>query len=496
MTSTATPADDSAGDPVVGSAPSPAAPPRSGPATGRPERSLAPDIARGLMLALIAVANVSWYLWGTTESAGGTPHIPADGPLDTITQVVMTIAVDHRAMPLFALLFGYGMVQFYRSRIDRGLDPRSVRRMMRRRHWALLLLGALHAALLFYGDILGAYGLCGLVLVWWFFGRRERTLRLWAIVLVAVMTLFALFSVVSGIVLSQFVPADVLAELESVDTGTGFARSASYDNPYLVSVLHRLGLWLMTLPFAALMGAPLPILLGWIAARRRILDEPWRHVRLLRRTAIGGIAIGWLGGLPEALALLGAYELPAAAPWMLTGISSVTGIACGIGYAALFGLLALRLEGRAPGQDASRPDSSTDRDLAPAERAYGVPRADGAPDRTRDLGLVERTLAAVGQRSLSFYLFQSLLLAPLMASWGLGLGGSLSTAPALAIALGVWLVSLPIAAWMGSRGMRGPAEMLLRRMTYGKLDPAPDRTAAPAPAPTPTSTSTSTMTGR
>ncbi|WP_341856827.1 DUF418 domain-containing protein [Brachybacterium sp. GPGPB12] len=66
-----------------------------------------------------------------------------------------------------------------------------------------------------------------------------------------------------------------------------------------------------------------------------------------------------------------------------------------------------------------------------------------------------------------------MLLAPLMASWGLGLGGTLSTAPALAIAFAVWLASLPIAAWMGARGMRGPAERSLRRMTYGKIDPAP-----------------------
>ena len=151
-----------------------------------PPRSLAPDIARGLMLALIAIANVSWFLWGSTESVGGTPHIPVEGPLDSLAQAVMTIAVDHRAMPLFAFLFGYGMVQFYRSRIDRGLDPGAVRTMMRRRHWAMLLFGALHAALLFYGDILGVYALSALVLVWIFFGRRSRTLRVWVIVLAAV----------------------------------------------------------------------------------------------------------------------------------------------------------------------------------------------------------------------------------------------------------------------------------------------------------------------
>ena len=191
------------------------------------------------MLALIAVANVCWYLWRSSESAGGTPHIPADGPLDSIAQAVMTIAVDHRAMPLFAFLFGYGMVQFYRSRIDRGLAPGAVRVMMRRRHWAMLLLGALHAALLFYGDILGVYALSALVLVWWFFGRRSRTLRIWVIVLAAVMTLFALFSLLSGLVLTYFAPAEVTAEMAATDMGTGFARPLAYDTPYLVSVLYR-----------------------------------------------------------------------------------------------------------------------------------------------------------------------------------------------------------------------------------------------------------------
>ena len=75
----------------------------------------------------------------------------------------MGLGVDGRSFPLFAFLFGYGMVQFFRSRIDRGLAHRTVRRMLRRRHWAMLLLGFLHALLLFLGDILGAYAIAGLL---------------------------------------------------------------------------------------------------------------------------------------------------------------------------------------------------------------------------------------------------------------------------------------------------------------------------------------------
>src|SRR5690625_2610709 len=100
-------------------APSPSSAP--GP-VARPVRSLTPDLARGLMLALIAIANVSWLLWGH-GSVGMTPHVPAQTLSDQVLQFLMTIMVDHRALPLFAFLFGYWMVQFYRSRIDRGIPP-------------------------------------------------------------------------------------------------------------------------------------------------------------------------------------------------------------------------------------------------------------------------------------------------------------------------------------------------------------------------------------
>ena len=49
------------------------------PHRGGSPRSLAPDIARGLMLALIAIANVSWLLWGHEGGVGMTPHVPALG---------------------------------------------------------------------------------------------------------------------------------------------------------------------------------------------------------------------------------------------------------------------------------------------------------------------------------------------------------------------------------------------------------------------------------
>ncbi len=471
---------------VSASSAAPSSPPQTAAPAATPPRSLAPDIARGLMLALIAVANVSWFLWGHEGAVGLTPHVPARGAADTVVQAVMTIAVDHRAMPLFAFLFGYGMVQFYRSRIDRGMEPRIVRLMMRRRHWALLLLGFLHAALLFFGDILGAYAVAGLLLVWLFFGRRTRTLIIWAGVIGGLLLLYAVFSIVSAVALMFFVPPEVLAQMEAAGTNpysNSWLRDLAYAQPYLISVLTRAGLWLVALLPGALMTAPLPILLGWIAARSRLLDEPWRHLRLLRRIAVGGIAIGWLGGLPDALVITGVIPLPDALNWAFAGVNVLGGVCCGVGYAAAFGLLAVRLEKRevAAGAPTATTEPAERRALRAqraaahaalplAERAYGEPATSPVPAPAAAPQGVARALSAVGQRSLTFYLFQSLLLAPLMASWGLGLAPQLSTASAVGIALAVWLLSLPLAAWMDGRGMRGPAERLLRRLTYGRHD--------------------------
>lgn len=435
----------------------PAAPDSSHSHCARPPRSLAPDLARGLMLLLIVLANSSWFLWGR-EVSGFSAHVPAEGPLDRALQALMAVAVDGRSYPLFAVLFGYGMVQFARSRVGRGIEPTAVRRMLRRRHWAMILLGALHAALLFYGDVLGAYGVAGLVLVWLFFGRRDRTLLVWSIVLTALHAISAALSVVSGLLLARAADPAMLAQMEaSGGFDMGAFRDLAYgDASYLVSAGVRLGTWLpVTIGQGLFSMIPIAILLGWLAARHRVLDEPWNHVRLLRRTAVIGIAVGWAGGVPSALVALDVIALPDALSWTFLGLTSVTGLGAGLGYAALFGLLATRVE-------------------AHTEAMGRMP-------------LPARALSAVGKRSLTFYLFQSLLMAPLMAGWGLGLGEHLGTTQVLAVALGVWLLSLPLAMVLEARDRRGPAEVLLRRLTYGRHDPAGGAQAAREKTSTPSS---------
>ncbi|MFF3440683.1 DUF418 domain-containing protein [Streptosporangium sp. NPDC002721] len=387
------------------------------------ERALAPDLARGFMLLLIAVANTPWYLWGR-ELRATTIHPPGGSALDRITQVVAIVGVDFRVYPMFAFLFGYGMVQLLSRQRAAGHTEPAVRALLRRRSLWLLLFGFAHAALLWQGDILGAYGLAGLLLSGLFLRRKERTLLVWAAIGMGVLALATLLSVVAACFATNASPG-ILGYLP-------FGAASSAESGPFAAALGRLAFWPMVVVGQGLLGLVLPvaIVLGFWAARRRILEQPGEHLPLLRRVAVTGIAVGWLGGLPHAAAVMGVLRIPEESMFVFEVSQTATGLPAGLGYAAVFGLAGHRL------------------------------------GRRRRPGPVATAVAATGRRSLSAYLAQSLLCAPVLAAWGLGAGAHLHSASVAGYAIGVWLITVAAAYALERRGSRGPAEALLRRLTY------------------------------
>lgn len=398
------------------------------------QRSLAPDLARGIMLLFIAIANVTFFLWGH-ETTGVTMR-PTDGsPFDRALDALASVFIDARIYPMFALLFGYGMVQFLESRWSRGIDRAAISRMLVRRHLWLIAFGAVHALLLFEGDILGAYGLAGLILAPIFLWNSERAMRIGIWVLAGLIA-FGMALVAAGAALLQMAVGTSLSGAAPIDmTSTGFElSSAAYANP-LVAMAMRMLIWVIATPATVLaLTVPLCMLLGMLAARHRWLDGGAARVSL-RAAAVIGITVAVAAGIPVAAQSLGVWTVdPLAASAWLT-LSQTLGIFGGIGYVALVALLAQRI----------------------ARPAAGLVRA----------------IAAVGQRSLSFYLLQALIFAPLLSNWGLGLGDNLNVSGAFALAAGVWLLSLLLALLLDRRGARGPAEVLLRCLTYGRFDVQP-----------------------
>jgi uncharacterized protein len=403
--------------------PSPQAP------TARADRALAPDIARGLVLLGIAVANVPFFLYG--RELGILLKPVTDATADPWVNSLVATLADNRSYPLFALLFGYGLTQLLTREQARGTEWPDARRLLLRRNACLIVFGAAHGVLLFFGDILGTYGLLGLALVL-LIRASGRTLAIVGWLSLGFLIVVGALEGLSG-VLAQF--------------GGGAAPSAALFNSagaetFPLAVLYRLGEWtlgMISVPFGGL-GLLAPMILGMWAARYRVLENPVNHRRALSLVAGIGIPVSVLGALPIALALLGVIELSLIAEPFAAMLHAATGAVGGAAYVAL---IALIVGGRGSGRELGSPTAK--------------PR-----------GPISRMFAALGQRSLSGYLTQSLVFVVVFAPYGLGLGATASVAEATQIAVITWLGTLVIANLLAAVNRSGPAEWLLRRAVYGR----------------------------
>lgn len=123
-------------------------------------RLVAMDVARGIALLGIFFVNIQLFAmpFGTYMQRG--PE--SDDVLTTLCYYFVKIFCEAKFYTLFSTLFGMGLVLQMHSITSRGGSFYAV--YARRLLW-LLAMGLLHALLLWYGDILFVYGLCGIVLL-------------------------------------------------------------------------------------------------------------------------------------------------------------------------------------------------------------------------------------------------------------------------------------------------------------------------------------------
>lgn len=117
---------------------------------------------RGVVILMILVININYF---------STPSLPRYNPLafgdftaaDKWTWLFEYALVKQRFMALLSILYGAGIVLFANKYIKQGLTPTKPFLM---RSVLLLVFGLLHAYLIWDGDILVAYALCGMVVFW------------------------------------------------------------------------------------------------------------------------------------------------------------------------------------------------------------------------------------------------------------------------------------------------------------------------------------------
>ena len=137
----------------------------TGPSTSR-DRIEAIDVLRGVALLGILLINIRSFTM--IEAVYYNPE--AAGPLSGADHAVWWLGqllAELKFMTLFSLLFGAGVVLMYERRDAAGLASAELHY---RRMAGLFLIGLVHAYVLWYGDILVTYALCGL---WLYLFRRR-----------------------------------------------------------------------------------------------------------------------------------------------------------------------------------------------------------------------------------------------------------------------------------------------------------------------------------
>ncbi|WP_421084303.1 DUF418 domain-containing protein [Rothia nasimurium] len=336
----------------------------------RPVRLLVPDVARGLMLWGIAVANVAtaWVVF-----AGGpasmTGRVVDDSFWDKLTIMFTTSFVHARGFPMFSTLLGFGVGLIAASLYRRGYPLPKARGVIARRYGMLAIFGALHMVFLFWGDIMLAYGLIGLFMAC-LIAVRTRVLLWVAGSLFAVTNLVAL---AGALLLESVLGGGQLQELLNGGSGD-LLQVTSYWSVLLNGLIVLLGS-IFGIPLQAFMLLPL-MLLGFVLAREGVLADPVRHRRVL----------AWLAGVDA-----------------------------------------------------------------------------GAP-----VPALLRPLIALGKRSMTGYVLQSVIFLGVFGSFALGLFADAGAALLLLVGSAGWLVTVLVAVALEAAGKPGPLEALHRRMSYGK----------------------------
>ncbi len=124
------------------------------------ERLASVDVIRGVALLGILAMNINGFGW--PDPVYSTPTGDPDaGTLDVALWAFNHLVFDTKMMTLFSMLFGAGLVLMGDRAEARGATFRGV--YYRRVTW-LLVIGAIHAYLIWEGDVLVFYALCGFLL--------------------------------------------------------------------------------------------------------------------------------------------------------------------------------------------------------------------------------------------------------------------------------------------------------------------------------------------
>jgi uncharacterized protein len=129
--------------------------------TEHKERNTLIDALRGLALFAILIANVPFAENAATNYESRDFIIGSAG-LDNFLNAIFHLFIDKKFVSIFSMLFGFGFFIQMKRAEEKGID---FRRYFLFRMLLLFIIGSLHAYLLWFGDIIRDYAVCGIALL-------------------------------------------------------------------------------------------------------------------------------------------------------------------------------------------------------------------------------------------------------------------------------------------------------------------------------------------
>ena len=383
---------------------------------------------RGFAVLGILIVNIQGFARVASAFMNPTSGRVLEGA-DLWTWAAIYLFADTKFISIFSLLFGAGIAMMSERMAQRGVSGASLH--YRRNSW-LLVFGLVHAYLIWHGDILVTYALCGFLL--YPLRNLEPRKLLWiggcAIAVVIPLWSVAGFSIPTWpeadrvAAMAEWVPPQDALDAEIAAFRGGWTGQVQARAPIALA-LQTTGLVGMLLWRAGGM-----MLVGMALYRLGVVTAA-RSAAFYRRMVIVGLA----AGLPLAAAGT-AHKIHVDFAWdraMLQGglFNYVGSIGVFLGY---LGLVMLIVKGGR------------------------LPR-------------LQKRLAAAGRMALTNYITQSLICSLIFYGHGLGLFERVGGPGQVAIVAGIWALQLAWSPWWLARYRFGPLEWLWRSLTYGKRQP-------------------------
>jgi uncharacterized protein len=385
------------------------------------ERITVIDCLRGAALFGIIVSNMRGF--GAPFLAYFQPHLMWTWLPDRITQALLDWLVTGKFITLFAALFGVGFaIQMERAAAShRGIA------FYARRMAVLLVIGLLHSFLLWWGDILTSYAICGFLLML-FRKRSQRTVLWWGHIMYWLLpAMFWGFYVASRFGVN--VPGLPETTAEDLQKTVQVYAHGSFAEIFST----RAGEWMSANAFVIILTHILGIFLfGLYLWRQGYLRYPVEHMDWWRNAQRIGLPIGLAGnGLAVVIEAM-FHPNPMKPSLMMAGLFTLQSFAMpalSLFYAATVVLL--------------WQDPVWQKRLQP--------------------------FSFVGRMALTNYLLQSVVCTTIFYSYGLGLYGRVGPFYCLWLAVLIYGLQIPFSQWWLSGHRYGPMEWVWRRLTYGRL---------------------------